>query len=108
MRYKSGGTIVNLLETKSMKKSAWVIVWRFIFNISAWIAIPIIIALYLGNWLDQKFGTSPWLLLGTIGVSFFISMYGLAITATKEFKRISPPQKEDDKTSASKKLNSKF
>jgi len=57
-------------------------------NISGWIAFPVIIGLYLGKWLDKIFGTDPWLFLITIGLSFFISIYGLTINALKEFKQI--------------------
>lgn len=89
-----------------MKKSAWAIALRFIVNISAWIAFPIIIALYLGNWLDQKFGTAPWLLLATIGVSFFVSLYGLIINAQKEFKRLSQIEPKVDDSVKIKVINS--
>ena len=43
---------------------------------------------FLGKWLDQKFGTDPWLFLGTIAFCFFVSMYGLVVNALKEFKKI--------------------
>ena len=55
--------------------------------LSGWIAFPVIIALFLGKWLDKKFNTDPWLFLATIGLAFLISMYGLVINALKEFKR---------------------
>lgn len=56
--------------------------------LSGWIAFPVIIALFLGKWLDKKFNTDPWLFLATIGLAFLISMYGLVINALKEFKKI--------------------
>lgn len=57
-------------------------------NISAWIAFPVIIGLYLGKWLDQKFGTDPWLFLTTIALFFLISLYGLYNSMKKEAKRL--------------------
>lgn len=55
-------------------------------NISGWIAFPVIIALYVGQWLDRRFGTEPWLFLATITLAFLVSMFGLATTVTQEFK----------------------
>ncbi|MFA5184833.1 MAG: AtpZ/AtpI family protein [Patescibacteria group bacterium] len=70
-----------------MKKDSWNVALRIMANISGWIAFPVIIGLYLGKWLDQKFGTDPWLFLATIMVFFFISMYGLVTSTLKEAKR---------------------
>jgi len=71
-----------------MKNNSWSVALRVMVNISGWIAFPVIIGLYLGKWLDKIFGTDPWLFLITIGLSFFISIYGLTINALKEFKQI--------------------
>lgn len=64
---------------------------------SGWIAVPVIIGMFLGKWLDKQYGTEPWLLLVTIGVCFLISMFGLIKDALKEFKKI-------EKESAAKKI----
>ena len=41
-------------------------------------AVSILVFLYLGQWLDRKLGTAPWLLIGGVflgaGASFY-SMY---------------------------------
>jgi len=71
-----------------MKNDSWNLALRVMANISGWIAFPVIIGLFLGKWLDKRFGTDPWLFLVTIGVCFFISIYGLSINALKEFKKI--------------------
>jgi F0F1-type ATP synthase assembly protein I len=71
-----------------MKNESWGLALKIMANISGWIAGPVIIGLYLGKWLDQKFGTDPWLFLITLGVCFFISMFGLVRTALQEFKQI--------------------
>lgn len=71
-----------------MKKDSLNLSLRIMANISGWIAFPVIIALYLGKWLDQKFGTAPWLFLATIAVFFLISMYGLITSTLREFKSI--------------------
>lgn len=57
-------------------------------NISAWIAFPVIIGLYLGKWLDQKFNTEPWLFLVTIALFFLVSLYGLFTSIKREAKKM--------------------
>jgi F0F1-type ATP synthase assembly protein I len=71
-----------------MKKDSWSLALRTMAQISGWIAFPVIVGLFLGKWLDKKYGTEPWLFLTTIGVCFLISIYGLIINALKEFKKI--------------------
>lgn len=71
-----------------MKNESWSVALKVMANISGWIAFPVIIGLFLGRWLDERFGTEPWLFLATIGVCFLISIYGLVINALKEFKKI--------------------
>lgn len=58
-------------------------------RLSAWIAAPIIIALYLGKWLDNKYDSAPKLLLLCIGVAFIASMTGLIKNTIAESKKIS-------------------
>ncbi len=71
-----------------MKNDSWALALRVMVNLSAWIAGPVIIALFLGRWLDERYNTAPWLFLGTMGFAFLISMYGLVTNALKEFKKI--------------------
>ena len=71
-----------------MKNESWGLALKVMANVSGWIAFPVIIGLYLGKWLDKKFGTDPWLFLITIGVAFFVSMFGLVRSALKEFKQV--------------------
>jgi len=51
--------------------------WRpamLIFGrISVWVALPLVIALILGKYLDSRFGTRPWIFLGLTAVAFVIS-----------------------------------
>ncbi len=55
---------------------------------SAWIAAPVIIALFVGKWLDKKYDSAPWLTLVCIGASFILSMAGLIKETAGEYKRI--------------------
>ena len=57
-------------------------------KLSGWIAAPIIIALYLGKWLDRKYLSEPKFLLIAVGAAFFISMIGLVKETVREYKKI--------------------
>ena len=60
---------------------------------SAWIFAPVIAGAFLGRWLDRKYDMEPFLFLSTVGFAFFISMFGLIIEVSKEYKKI-----ENDKS----------
>lgn len=74
---------------KSNEKKAW---WQpaliIFFKFSGWIAAPVIIATFIGKWLDKKYATEPWLFLASVGAAFIISIIGIIINALNEFKKI--------------------
>jgi len=67
------------------------------YRLSGWIAGPVIIAVFLGKYLDKKYGTEPWLFLLTVGIAFFISVLGIVKDAMKEMKRIDEKSQRDKK-----------
>jgi F0F1-type ATP synthase assembly protein I len=64
-------------------------------KLSAWIGAPILPAILLGKWLDQRFNTEPWLFLSTVILTFIGSMLMLVKEASSVFKEISPDKKYD-------------
>ncbi|MDP2830449.1 MAG: AtpZ/AtpI family protein [bacterium] len=64
---------------------------------SGWIAAPVIIAAFLGRWLDKKYGSEPLLFLATVGFAFLISMLGLVKTVKEEYNKIEKENKEKKK-----------
>ncbi|MFA5754683.1 MAG: AtpZ/AtpI family protein [Patescibacteria group bacterium] len=78
-----------------MKRDSWSLALRVAARLTGWVGFPVIIGVFLGKWLDKRFGTEPWLFLGTIGFCFLVSIYGLATNATKEFARIEREYKQD-------------
>jgi len=84
------------IELTETNQAAW---WQpaviMFLKLSAWIASPVIIALFLGKWLDKKFNTAPWLFLLCIGFAFFISMIGLIKNTLAEYKKIEETAKEE-------------
>ena len=72
--------------------------WRpsivLFFQLSGWIGVPIILGLYLGKWLDEKFQTEPWLFLTTIGAAFIISLVGMIRESKKAIKKFTNSEKQ--------------
>lgn len=88
-------------DLKDDNQTAW---WQpaltMFIKLSGWIGLPIIIALFLGKWLDKKYNSAPWLLLTCIGLAFILSMAGLIKETISEYKKI-------DRLSKGEKLNKK-
>ena len=55
-------------------------------QVTGWIVVPIIASLYIGKWLDQKYGTEPWLFLSLTALAFIITAIGIVRLATKFIK----------------------
>lgn len=85
-------------EKENGKKSGQVAWWQpaiaMFLKLSVWIAVPVIIALYLGKWLDNRYETDPWLFLTCIGLAFIVSMVGLIRSTLTEYKKIERDSKE--------------
>ncbi|MFA5359536.1 MAG: AtpZ/AtpI family protein [Patescibacteria group bacterium] len=73
---------------KNVKTAWWQPAIMMFLKLSVWIAVPIIVALYLGEWLDKKYNSAPWIFLVCIGLAFTISMIGLVSNTIKELKKI--------------------
>jgi F0F1-type ATP synthase assembly protein I len=48
---------------------------RIVGDFGATIAIPAVIAAFVGVWVDEKLGTAPWLLLGSLAVAGVLTAY---------------------------------
>ncbi|PIP28183.1 MAG: hypothetical protein COX29_02465 [Candidatus Moranbacteria bacterium CG23_combo_of_CG06-09_8_20_14_all_35_22] len=89
------------MEKEKQKSTApwWQPSLLLFYRLSGWIAGPIIIALFVGKWLDKKYETEPWLFLVSVGVAFLISTIGITKDAMKEIKRV---EQEDKKITENK------
>ena len=65
------------IMTDPEKKPYWRDALLVFSRMSGWIVAPVVIALFLGKWLDSRFGTAPLLFVITTSVSFIISMIGV-------------------------------
>lgn len=74
---------------KEKKEAPW---WQpgliLFMRLSGWIAGPVIIAVFIGKWLDRKYNSEPWLFLVSVGVAFFFSMFGIVHDSIQEMKKI--------------------
>lgn len=83
------------MQKDSSEQAPWWQPGLILFSkLSTWIAIPILLALFIGKYLDRKFGTEPWLFLSLTGVSFIISTIGLVIESSKAMKKIEAEEAE--------------
>ncbi|MDO8524110.1 MAG: AtpZ/AtpI family protein [bacterium] len=62
------------------------------FNLSGWLAGPIIIALFLGKWLDGKYHTGQMLFFVCLGVAFLITCFGIVKETKAYIKKIEKPK----------------
>ena len=70
-------------------------------EMSGWIALPVIAALFIGQWLDEKQGTGNLYFLSLTGVAFIISCVGLGLVGKKYLVRVEG-QSLKDKTEQNK------
>ena len=93
-------------NTKNKDKNEYMRLALTIFaETTGWIAFPVIGALYLGRWLDEKQGTEPLYFLSITAAAFIISSVGIGITGVKYMKRIEKEEalkKKDENESRDK------
>lgn len=58
------------------------------FNLSGWLAGPIIVALFLGKWLDAKYHTGQILFFICLAVAFLITCFGIVKETKAYIKKI--------------------
>lgn len=83
------------MENNDIKVSIKSEYWRIFTKISAWIVVPVLISAFIGNYLDKKFNSAPWILGVALTISFTVSMIAIVKIATKY-------SKEQDKENVSK------
>lgn len=71
-------------------------------QVTGWIAAPIIIALFLGKYLDQKYQTEPWIFLGLTALSFIVSCVGIVKITLNYTKKVEQELKEKQSANSSR------
>ncbi len=68
-------------------------------EMSGWIAVPVVAALFAGQWLDEKQQTGNLYFLSLTGLAFIISCIGLALTGKRYLAQVENKNLEDKKES---------
>jgi len=63
-------------------------------RLSLWVAFPVILASLLGQWLDERFGTKPWILVVCVVVAFDVTIIVLVKETGRVFKKIEDDEKD--------------
>jgi len=84
-------------QGKDKKNFDWLPTTILFFKYSAWIVAPLIAALYIGRWLDEKYKTEPWLFLASVGISFLVSMVGLVMETYRGYRDLEGKNDENVK-----------
>lgn len=91
------GKISNMEDGQKNKNEAW---WQPAFmmfaRLSGWVIAPVIIGALVGQWLDARYKSEPWLFLASVGIAFVLSMFGLIKNTMDEYKRINSEFKEKE------------
>lgn len=67
---------------------------QLFLRLSGWIGGPIVVAVFLGRYLDRRYDSEPWLFLATVGVAFVISIIALVKMGLSEMKKIDEESKK--------------
>lgn len=86
--YILGEYFYSIFMEKKFQKPWWQPALVVFAEVTGWIAVPIIVALYLGRYLDEENNSEPWFFLGLTGVAFIISCTGMVIVAGKYIRQI--------------------
>ena len=75
-------------KTENGQNSGFAVALGLFFQLSGWLIGPLIISLFLGRYLDDKFNTRPWLFLLTTALAFAVTIFGLVQETMKYLKEI--------------------
>lgn len=84
---------------KKAEKAWWQPAIEIFVQISGWIIFPLLLAIYLGSWLQDKYGHEPWIYIGSVAIAFVITNIGLvkiAIQATKKMQQVVDKNKKEE------------
>jgi len=85
-----------------LKRGDWQPGLMLMGEMTAWIVGPIILALFVGKWLDQKYSSEPWFFLGLVGLAFIITAWKIVQIGKDYIKKI----EQEVQQKQSKKINS--
>jgi len=63
-------------------------------KVSGSIAIPILLALFIGKYLDEKYRTEPFIFMGLIGTAFLLSTLSIWKSLSAYINKIEKEERE--------------
>ncbi len=66
-------------------------------EVTGWIVVPVLGALYLGKYLDEVQGTENLYFLGLTALAFIISCTGIGVIGVKYIRQMEQDQKAKEK-----------
>jgi len=96
------------LNDKEHKPPFWQPALAIFSQVTAWIAAPIVLALFAGKALDEKYNSAPWFFLGLTVVAFIFSCVGIVRITMKYTRKIEKEirdKKQAEEENANLKIN---
>ncbi len=84
----------NKISENNSRQAWWQPALILFAKFSVWIVVPVIAGALIGKWLDDRYGTEPFLFLATVGFAFLISMFGLIKNVIEEYGKIEDENKK--------------
>ena len=76
---------------------------KLALSMSGWLVGPVILATIVGQGLDRRYHTKPWLFLASLGIAFAITLVGLIRSVNDTLKKIDQEATSDKTKSSDKK-----
>jgi F0F1-type ATP synthase assembly protein I len=64
------------------------------YKLSGLVAGPILLAIFVGKYLDKAFNTEPWIFLSLTAVALVVSTTAIIYTYFREMKKIEQDEKD--------------
>lgn len=75
-------------KNDNLKEVWWQPAIHLFAQVSAWIVLPIIAALFLGRWLDERFAKEPIFLISCVAIAFAVTCFGLVRETVRAAKKM--------------------
>jgi len=75
-------------KSNNLKQIWWQPAIQLFAQVSAWIVLPIVVALFVGRWLDERFEKEPLFLIGCVAVAFVVTVIGLVRETMRAAKKM--------------------
>ncbi|MDE2030990.1 MAG: AtpZ/AtpI family protein [Patescibacteria group bacterium] len=93
------------MQNNKKDQSSWQQALIMFARVSVWVAVPIILALFIGKYLDNHFGTAPWIFIGSTIIAFIISMAVIVKMSLSYIQKIEGKDNQENKKEENGKSN---